>query len=291
MEAIFQYLDHFSPEFLIIESALLVIIVALFVVTWIYNRKKYHALKHQIPAGVVKDYLDSVIQNSQSLKSALFRGGGIELGEGAALPQIVSVGGDNSEALAQKNSEIAKLRKELEDKNQLIASLKASAGGGAGVDPAVLEENSRLKSKVKELEEELKALRAQKSQAPAAAPAGDDSKLKSQLAEVTKERDELKAKLKEYEIIEDDLANLKRLQQENEQLKKALSGAGGAAPAAAASAPAAAAAALEEEAPAPEAESSDGPSPVEEAVAAAPAEGGEAKNPEDLLSEFEKMLG
>lgn len=291
LEAIFQYLDHFSPEFLIIESALLVIIVALFIVTWVYNRKKYHALKHQIPAGVVKDYLDSVIQNSVSLKSALFRGGGIEMGEGASIPQVVSLGGGDAEALAQKNSEIARLRKEIEDKNQMIASLKAGATSG-GVDPSVAEENGRLKTKIKELEDELKTLRAQaKNQPAAAATGGDDSKLKSQLAEVTKERDELKAKLKEYEIIEDDLANLKRLQQENEQLKKALSGAGGGAPAQAAAvatqAPASAQASSEAESASDD--SSGGPAPVEESVAAATE--GEAKNPEDLLSEFEKMLG
>lgn len=48
---------------------------------------------------------------------------------------------------------------------------------------------------------------------------------------VTKERDEIRDRLKEFEIISDDLANLKRLQQENEQLKRSLAAAGGSAPA------------------------------------------------------------
>ena len=39
---------------------------------------------------------------------------------------------------------------------------------------------------------------------------------------VTKERDEIRDRLKEFEIIADDLANLKRLQQENDQLKRSL---------------------------------------------------------------------
>ncbi len=46
--------------------------------------------------------------------------------------------------------------------------------------------------------------------------------LKSELTMVSKERDDLRDRLKEFEIIADDLANLKRLQQENEQLKRSL---------------------------------------------------------------------
>jgi len=121
-----------------------------------------------------------------------------------------------------------------------------------------------------------------------------------------------------YEIIEDELANLKRLQQENEQLKKSLAELQGGAPA-----PAAAAAPEPEEEPAPveepvaeevaPAEDTSGedlmaqmaaamndPAPAEEpAVEAAggdeelgvPANQGQQKSAEELLSEFEKMLG
>jgi len=97
--------------------------------------------------------------------------------------------------------------------------------------------------------------------------------------ELTKERDELKGRLQEYEIIEDDLANLKKLQQENEELKKQLAGKGGSPPTASAPPP-----------PPPP------PPKVEEAKPAAPAAApaeisGEEKSAEDLLSEFEKMLG
>ena len=122
------------------------------------------------------------------------------------------------------------------------------------------------------------------------------------LAAVTKERDELKDKLQEYSIIEDDLANLKRLQQENEQLKKSLEASGGTVPEAAApvtepipAEPAAApveepAAAAPAEEPIP-AEEPAAAAPAEEPAAAAPEAPTEDKSPEDLLSEFEKMLG
>ena len=60
--------------------------------------------------------------------------------------------------------------------------------------------------------------RLQKELAAASASSGGDGAIKAELGKVTKERDELKERLMEYEIIEEDF-DLKRLQQENEQLK------------------------------------------------------------------------
>jgi hypothetical protein len=277
LEAILQYLDNFTPEFLIIETALLVIIAAVFVITWIFNRKKYHNYEHQIPAGVMKSYLDSIIQNSVSLKSSLFRGGGLENIEASSaqvLPLERMRGGDSvAEANPADQETINRLKKELDGKTKEAKQLASQVNDGE-------QANQTLRNKIKELEDKLK--NASSGAAPvAAAPSGDDGALRKELADVTKERDELKARLKEYEIIEDDLANLKRLQQENEQLKKALGGGGGA-PAAAAQTPPPAAPKAEPEAPKQEA-----------AAAAAPATASDdgAKSPEDLLSEFEKMLG
>ncbi len=289
MKALLQYLDNFTPEFLIIETALLVIILAVFIITWIFNRKKYHNFEHQIPAGVVKSYLDSIIQNSVSLKSSLFRGGGLDV-DASIVPQVVSVdklvGGESVKEITSSGAsseEVTKLKRDLELKNREVKDLKGQVQDEQA-------ENGNLTARIAELEEQLK--NAGSGQAPAAAapaaPAGNDGALRKELADVTKERDELKNRLKEYEIIEDDLANLKRLQQENEQLKKALSGA----------APQSAGAAEEEEvaappppkaAAAPKVEESDVvPGPPKEAGAAS---NEAAKSPEDLLSEFEKMLG
>ena len=281
LEAILQYLDNFTPEFLIIETALLVIIAAVFVITWIFNRKKYHNYEHQIPAGVMKSYLDSIIQNSVSLKSSLFRGGGLENIEATAqvLPLERMRGGDSvQEANPADQETISRLRKELEGKNKEVKQLTTQLGDGE-------QANQTLRNKIKELEEKLKNASAGAAPVAAAAPSGDDSALRKELADVTKERDELKARLKEYEIIEDDLANLKRLQQENEQLKKALGG----------GAPAAAAPAAQSAPAAPKAEpvaAKEEPAPAAAAPAAAASSSDDgAKSPEDLLSEFEKMLG
>lgn len=301
MESIINLLDHFTPEFLIIETALLVVIFSILVITWVYNKKKYQSLKHQIPAGVVKNYLDSIIQNSTALKSSLFRGGGLDVAA-AGIPSVMPVGqlggGDsvaasgNPEELAQKNAEIANLRAQLQASQSQVKTLEVNLKEADG-------EIAALNKRIQELENALKNAGTGAPVAVAAAPSsgGDDSALKAELAKVTKERDELMERLKEYEIIEDDLANLKRLQQENEQLKKALAGA----PKGAATAAPAAAPTPEPAKPAPAAAKADpGPEPIPEAKPAPAAAAGEevpnlggteGKSPEDLLSEFEKMLG
>lgn len=291
-------------------------------------------MSHQIPAMVVKNYLDSIIQNSNSLKSSLFRGGGMEMGEGVpsvmpleSLAGGASVGGGASQdEINAKNAEISSLIARVSEKEKIITDLEqklkeAPAGGGGGEDRS--EEIQILKDEIAKLQAELAAAR----EAGADGGGGGDAELQGQLDSVTKERDELKERLMEYEIIEEDLANLKRLQQENEQLKAQLGGATPAAPAeeaapAAEAPPAEEAPAAEaapeppaEEAPAPEEaappppadDEGDIPSPASEAPPAAPPEEaaaeagaedvpapaneGEQKSAEELLSEFEKMLG
>ncbi|WP_127718075.1 hypothetical protein [Halobacteriovorax sp. HLS] len=313
--------SQFSDETLIITLSILILVLVILVVYWHYNKKKFHQLSHQIPASVLKTYLDSIIQNSTSLKSSLFRGGGLDIGSG--IPSVVPVGdlpignisvGDSSEELNQKNAEIASLTQRLMDKDRQLAEIddklreaqaaSLSSGGDSSEEVAILQ------AEIEKLRAELEAL---KSAAPA--DGGDDA-MAAQLTEVTKERDELKERLMEYEIIEEDLANLKRLQQENDQLKKTiadLQAGGGEAPAPvptpeepepAAEAPveeAAPAAEIPAEAPADddlEAQMAAAitETPAAEAAAEAPADDipaneGEQKSAEELLSEFEKMLG
>jgi len=321
---------QFSDETLIITLSILILVLVILVVYWHYNKKKFHQLSHQIPASVLKTYLDSIIQNSTSLKSSLFRGGGLEIGNG--IPSVVpvgdlpsgniSVGGDSSEELNQRIAEVSSLTQRLADKERQITELDSklrdaqaaslSSGGGDSSEEVAI-----LKAEIEKLRAELEAA---KNAAPAPA-AGDDGAMAQQLTDVTKERDELKERLMEYEIIEEDLANLKRLQQENDQLKKTIAElqAGGAAPAAAAAEPEPTPEAAPEPEPTPEpvaeaipeaapeespeggedleaqmaAAITDTPPPEEEPAAAddVPANEGEQKSAEELLSEFEKMLG
>mgnify|MGYP000017572399 CR=1 FL=1 len=279
MESIRVILTQFTDETISIFLAVLVIVFAALIAYWVYNRRKFHQLSHQIPASVVKNYLDSIIANSTALKSSLFRGGGLELGEG--IPSIipasdlpaggVSVGGASSEELATKNAEIANLKAMLNQKDVTIAELekmleaaRSSSGGDSDEELNIL--RSEVSSLKAQLEESNTALEAAKSATPSSGGADP-----AELEKVTQERDELKERLMEYEIIEEDLANLKKFQQENEELKKTIAELQGGAPAEAAAPEAAV-----EEAPAEEAVAEE-PAAVEEA----PAEEAPAETPEE----------
>lgn len=286
---------------------------------WFYVRRKMHSLTHQIPASVLKNYLDSIIQNSTALKSSLFRGGGLEVADGipSVLPtsqfaagDSIGLSGDSSEEIGRKQAEISSLNRSLQDKNLVIRDLEkkvaevssqlSSSGGAGGADPAV----------VAALEKEIVDLKTQLAKAQNSSGGGGNE---AELKAVTTERDELKERLMEYEIIEEDLANLKRLQQENEQLLnkvKELEGGSAAAPAPAAvvepeptpePAPAAEIAAEiaaeapvedEEDLEAAMAAAIDAPDEPQAAAAtdAVPENEGEQKSAEELLQEFERML-
>lgn len=315
VESLITLLDKFTPEILVILSGLLVITTTLFLWLWFANRRTYNLLRHQLPASVVKQYLDTVIQNSNTLKNALFRGGvegldPLSMPQGQANPvnteqiaqfisksnpQVLVGGGDDSELRAQLNqkiSELAALQSQLSSAQSAKRELESSFAGA--------------QARIKELE----ALLAQAGKSGGADPA-----LAAELEKTKKERNEFQNKLKEYEIIEDDLANLKRLQQENQQLKRALAEASGGSVPDSIAPPTIESAAkvqppedlfdevvedkvtqdLEQflggSEPEAAAEEEAEEAPVKAAAAPEAADKSSEKSPEDLLSEFEKMLG
>lgn len=302
-----HYLTHYTDETIGIFIAVLAMFFVILVGYWFYNRRKFHQLSHQIPASVVKNYLDSIIANSTALKSSLFRGGGLELGEG--VPSILPTselpsGGvslsSNSEEVAQKNAEIDNLRSLLAQKDGTIAELERMLEGSRSGDST--QEVGILKGEISSLKAQLEEANNALANAPtnAAAPA-DNKVLLGQLDEVTKERDELRERLMEYEVIEGDLADLKKYQQENEELKKTIAELqGGATPPPAEEAiaePPASEEDLEpisppmEEAPEEVEPEVEEPAAEDSEEVEVPANEGEQKSAQELLSEFEKMLG
>jgi hypothetical protein len=301
-ETVRLILTKFTDETITVFSLLLLVTMVGIIIYWFYNRKKFHQLSHEIPASVVKNYLDSIIQNSNSLKSSLFRGGGLEIGNG--VPSVVPVGdlpssssiglGSGREEITQKNAEIAALSQKLNDRQKQIIDLEKtiqdlSAGKGMGAETDLLKKDLLLAhQRIKELEAQLVDARA---------ASGGDADLQKELNAVTNERNEIRERLKEYAIIEEDLANLKRLHQENDQLKAeimAMKKGGAVAAAVAAAAPIAAP--VEDDLEAAMAEAiaeSKAPTPqvIDLPAEDVPVEAGEQKSAEELLSEFEKMLG
>lgn len=315
LDTIINYLDKFGPELLVIQFGFLVILCTLFLWLWFSNRRKYHNLKHAIPANVVKSYLDSIIQNSTALKSSLFRGGGLEVN---GVPSVMPLGNlMGGESMGINGAPSTALLEELNQKKALIAALEAqlSTANNASreLETKLTSTQGNLTSAEKKIKE-LEALLAQTRNG-----GGGDAALKTELSMVTKERDEIRDRLKEFEIISDDLANLKRLQQENEQLKRSLAALqGGAAPVTAPTDPdnilnqadvsdiledlgqSAASStddtqALEDFLASPdEAPAAESTTDALAAMDEQPTENDKNKSdrtPEDLLSEFEKMLG
>lgn len=231
VELVINYVDKFGPLILEILLGFLIITTALLMWLWFSNRRKYHNLKHAIPANVVQSYLDSIIQNSSALKSSLFRGGGSEL---TGIPSVIpthNLAGGESLAVAAPSSISggggASLE-ELNQKNALISSLEAQLSAAKNAQKALEAQIKNLQAEITGKNARIKELEALLAQAQANQGTGnagpvDEGELKSELNSLTKERDELKDRLKEFEIISDDLADLKRLQQENEQLKRSLS--------------------------------------------------------------------
>jgi predicted nuclease with TOPRIM domain len=228
-DSVINYMDKFGPELLVIQFGFLVILSTLFLWLWFSNRRKYHNLKHAIPANVVKNYLDSIIQNSTALKSSLFRGGGLEVnGVPSVMPLTNLMGG---ESMGMSGAPSTALLEDINQKKAMIASLEAQLSSASGSQRELETKLGSSQNHLSGAENKIKELEALLAQLKNGGSGGGDAALKTELQMVTKERDEIRDRLREFEIISDDLANLKRLQQENEQLKRSLAAQGGAVPA------------------------------------------------------------
>ena len=309
MDSVLHLLSQFTPEALLLEGALFLLLLAGYAAFWLLSKRRLGVIQTAVPSGVIKIYLNELIEDAERLRAQLFgilRAAGVKLSDEEMKAALstgllrtagtvggtlnIPVTGQPSPALGGQMGDIEKQMTEqaraLEtlglEKNRLeqeLLSLKASggAGGGGGGNDALIAE---LQKKIKDLEE----------------------------------------RLAEYAVIEDDLANLKRLQQENAQLKAALAAGGGAVAAGAAvpapapkkeaaapadplddiklGEPAAAAPVAPAETPAPEAALAEDPLAAAPAVdmfadaAPAPPLGtGAEKSEADLVAEFEKLLG
>lgn len=229
MDSLINLVDKFGPELLVIQFGVLVILSTLLMWLWFANRRKYHNLQHAIPANIIKSYLDSIIQNSTALKSNLFRGGGLDIGQ---VPSVISLGnlGTGGDGLTVSGSNQAALLEELNQKKAYIAQLEDRLNAAKNGQKEIEAKLATTQSQLSTAEARIRELEALLAKSKSGGAGAADGALQAELQNITKERDEIRDRLKEYEIIADDLANLKRLQQENEQLKRSLAEAGGSVP-------------------------------------------------------------
>ena len=193
MNSLINYLDKYHAQLTVLLLGLSLIIFAVFVWIWFYNRKKYHHLKHQIPASVVKNYLDSIIQNSTALKSSLFRGGGLEV-DAQGVPSVmplsdlpnsteINVGTNSSGDDSALRAEVSKLQAQLAEKENVIKDLE--------------NKNTELGGEVKAKQERIEELEALLAKAQSEADSGSgDAEAAQKVEELQKERDQLEEELK-----------------------------------------------------------------------------------------------
>ncbi len=288
MDAIVYLVSKFSTELLAAQVALLSLFTCLSLYFWLARRRKSY-MNDWVPAALVKSYIDKVDQDEREIRMRLF---GVESPhaavpthqQAAPVQQVIVQGGTDPN-----------LVRELEALRAQLGTADMRASEFDKMIQVLKAEKAALEQKLKEV--------------PAAAPAAGGGVNPAELEAAKKQMEDMKAKLAEYEVIEDDLANLKKYQIENKALQEKLAAfEKGGAPATAA-APAAtpvaapvvaAAAPTPAPTPAPVAAApavaevpkpADAAAPAAAAAGTTPAAAGAAKGKEeDLLSEFEKML-
>ena len=216
-ETVRDILIHTAEESMAILLSLLSILFIFLVIYWQYNRRRFRKLSHQIPAGVIRDYLDSVIHNSSALKSALFLGDENESGKASVVSVdklSKNIDTDNFEELNRKNAEIAELREGIGIKDKIIAELEGKLATGQ-----VKRESIDTQGESKALKNEIERLKKELEQQNSGNLINKDD-----LNKLIQERNNLRDSLKEYELIEDDLTSLKSLQEENRHYKKIIEG-------------------------------------------------------------------
>lgn len=281
MENWFYFFSKFTDEALLFEGLIFFLLLCAYSAFWVLRKRRYGAADPVIPSGAVRTYLSDLIGDAEYLKAQLF--GILSKGEsgsrspGSSFSGVSAAGGGDSAALR------AQYEAQLAEKMKMIDQMT--------------KDHESLKTQLVTIEKEKETIIKEGG--------GSGADNSAELDELKKKIKELQARLDEYSIIEDDLANLKRLQQELAELKG-----NGAAPAAAEAAPpepepepaaepehvaeaepepvAEEAAPEVEVAPVVEAE----PAEIQEGIAEPPPDEGDGKDKSDadLLAEFEKML-
>lgn len=212
MDAWVYVFSKFTQEALLFEILVLCIIAAAYAAYFVTKKRKYGVIQSEIPSNLVKVYLAQLVSDAEDLRVQLFGLLGknnldAELAKrlvGAPAPTQTTTTVVAAPANAAADAELQARLKDLEAKMQEQSKALSS----------VLNEKTRL-------EQELALARSQTGAAAESAPASGDSK------GLTDRIQQLEAQLAEYAIIEDDLANLKRLQRENKQLRDQVEKAGG----------------------------------------------------------------
>jgi hypothetical protein len=203
--------SKFTSEALLFESLVICVLIAGYALFWVVHKRRVGVIDSEVPATVVRGYLNVLIADAETLRKQLF---GLLANSGLDAAEIARFSAAANFGMASA---------------LVPGGVSPSVIPGAVVDPSIeakLAEQAKavetLLAEKSKIERELAEARAAGGGKQAPSTGGDSA----ELAKLNEKIRALEARLAEYSVIEDDLANLKRLQQENAQLKATLAGQG-----------------------------------------------------------------
>jgi len=182
----FNTIAEFVPETITLMFWLLFLSSSGLIFYWLKNRNKYLNHSHEVPESLVRDYQASIDKNMEAQKSNVLTDSKfasvMKAEDLSNNSQNISIINDQIKLLM---AEILSLKDSLKSRDEIIDQLEQRVPSSKSVDTASefdLEELKRLKT----------------------------------------DNDDLRAKLKEFELMEDDLVLLRDLKIENKDLRKKL---------------------------------------------------------------------
>ncbi len=273
MDAWVYLFSKFTHEALLFEALALFLGLFGYAIFYLIRKRKYGVAGKDVPSNIVKVYLGQLVADAEEIRTQLF--GLLGKGESSArflaglqfqtdagmtaAPPSTGTGATAAGASVTTTQLVQDLKPDPKLQEKLKELEKRLAEQSNALD-SVLNEKMKLEEELANAKNDAPALSTESGDADKGGAGPDRA---GPLQERVKQ---LEAQLAEYAIIEDDLANLKRLQKENKTLKEQLATAAekGGAPAAAA-APTAPDLAEKPAAPAPAAEAPAAAAPAAEA--------------------------
>lgn len=179
--------SKFTDEVLLLEAFGICALCAAYAAFWILRKRNLGIIENEVPSTVVKSYLNSLILEAEQLRSQLF---GLLAATGGATDQA------NSIRTPEFQSNIEKLETKISAQLQAMENILSNKQG---------------------LENQLNEAKNTSTSSESGL------KDKSELRKLREKIKLLEAKLAEYNLLEGDLTNLKKLQQENNQLRNLVS--------------------------------------------------------------------
>ena len=190
-----NFVVDFVPETIALLLWLLFLASAGLIYYWLKNKNDYINFSHDIPESVVRDYQDTISSNQDAIKS--------------------NVVGESKFASIMRAQDLKNNTANVLVSNELIEKLTAE----------VMDLKSNLNSRdriIDDLEKRIPSSGAESETFSKVQGQEEDEELQSRIRSLKEENKELRGRLKEFELIEDDISELRELKIENKRLKALL---------------------------------------------------------------------